>query len=198
MTDDKKKPKVSSSLAEKELDKAQDQFDFFDSQVKEMTLDRMNMAPKEDVEPQTKIAQRDISKTNEIYLKPDRTIACRDKFNEDYRKNYEFDKQYVHFTAENREIIGETIELWTRPYGGMPAEFWKVPVNKPVWGPRYLAERIKGCTYHRLQMQENRVSGSDHAGQYYGTMVVDTTINRLDAHPVSDRKSVFMGKSDFR
>jgi len=58
-----------------------------------------------------------------------------------------FQKEYVQFIAENKEIIGETIEIWTRPFGGMPAEFWKVPVNKPVWGPRYLAEQIKRCYY---------------------------------------------------
>jgi len=34
-------------------------------------------------------------------------------------------------------------------------------------------------------------------GQYYGSMAVETTVNRLDAIPVSDRKSVFMGASGF-
>jgi hypothetical protein len=99
--------------------------------------------------------------------------------------------------AENKEIIGETIEIWTRPYGGMPAEFWKVPCNKPVWGPRYLAEQIKRAHYHRLTMQENRIVGSDGMGQYFGSMAVDSTIQRLDAMPVSTRKSLFMGSSSF-
>jgi len=191
------KPKPTSSLAEKELDKAQKQFEQFDNQVKEMTFDRMNMAPKNEVEPQTKMSSQEISKAREIYLKPDRTIGCRDKFNEDYRKEYEFAKEYVQFTAENKEIIGEMIEMWTRPFAGMPAEFWKVPVNKPVWGPRYLAEQLKKCSYHRLIMQENKSVGGDYAGQYYGNMVADTTIQRLDAIPVSSRKSVFMSAQAF-
>lgn len=191
------KPTPKTSLAEKELDKAQKQFEQFDNQVKEMTFDRMNMAPKNEVEPQTKMSSQEISKAREIYLKPDRTIGCRDKFNEDYRKDYEFAKEYVQFTAENKEIIGEMIEMWTRPFAGMPAEFWKVPVNKPVWGPRYLAEQLKKCSYHRLIMQENKSVGGDYAGQYYGNMVADTTIQRLDAIPVSSRKSVFMGAHSF-
>jgi len=191
------KPKPTSSLAEKELDKAQKQFEQFDNQVKEMTFDRMNMAPKNEVEPQTKMSSQEISKAREIYLKPDRTIGCRDKFNEDYRKEYEFAKEYVQFTAENKEIIGEMIEMWTRPFAGMPAEFWKVPVNKPVWGPRYLAEQLKKCSYHRLIMQENKSVGGDYAGQYYGNMVADTTIQRLDAIPISSRKSVFMSAQAF-
>jgi len=119
-----------------------------------------------------------------------------DKFNETFRENHNFIKEYVSFIAENREIIGEMIEIWTRPMGGMPAEFWKVPVNKKVYGPRYLAEQIKKCYYHRLVMQ-NIVTENNHAGQMYGTMVADSTIQRLDAIPVGDKKSVFLGVSGF-
>ena len=38
---------------ESELDKAQEQFDAFDKNIKDLTLDRMNAATKEEVEPQT-------------------------------------------------------------------------------------------------------------------------------------------------
>lgn len=190
------KPIPKNSESAKELDKAEQQFEKFDSEVKAMTLDRMNAAPKQDVEPQTKLSSKEIEKSKEIYLKPFKTIGCRDKFNENYREQYNFAKEYVHFIAENKEIIGEEIDIWTRPFAGMPAEEWKVPVNKPVWGPRYLAEQLKRKFYHRLVMQQNTV-GADHAGQYYGTMAIDTTIPRLDAHPVSSRKSVFMGNTGF-
>lgn len=191
------KPKASTSLAQKELDKAEKHFEKFDNEIKSMTMDRMNAAPKEETEPQTKLSAKEIEKSKDIYLKPKRTIGCRDKFNEEYRKEYEFQKEYVHFIAENNEIIGETLDFWTRPFAGMPAEEWEVPVNKPVWAPRYVAEQIKRKYYHRLTMRENQVTGADGMGQYYGTMAVDTTIQRLDARPVSSRKSVFMGASGF-
>ncbi len=191
------KPTPSTSLAQQELDKCEKQFEKFDSEVKSMTQDRMNQAPQEEMEPQTKISQRDMERAKQIYLKPIKTIGCKEKFNEKFRADYEFAKEYVHFTAENKEIIGESIDLWTRPFPGMPAEEWKVPVNTPLWGPRYLAERIKGCKYHRLTMQENRSAGSDGMGQYYGAMAVDSTIQRLDALPVSERKSIFMGAASF-
>ena len=192
------RPDSKNSLAEKELDKAEKQFDKFDDEIKSMTKDRMDMTPKPDLEPQTKIATADLDKMQDIYLKPHKTISCRDKFNEDYRKDYEFAKEYVNFIAENKEIIGEDIDIWTRPFSGMPAEWWKVPVNTPVWGPRYLAEQIKRKFYHRLEMKEtvsgDNVSGSTGFGAMYGKMAVDTTIQRLDAHPVNaSRKSVFMG-----
>jgi hypothetical protein len=194
-----KKPKAATSLAQQEMDNVEKQFEAFDSNVKEMTLDRMNMAPKQEAEQQTKLSSSDIAKSKDIYLKPHKTIACAstDKFNEKFREKYNFDKEYVQFIAENKEIIGETIDIWTRPYGGMPAEEWKVPCNKPVWGPRYLAEQIKRCSYHRLTMQQNVGTGSDGMGQYYGALAVDTTVQRLDANPVSTRKSIFMGANNF-
>ena len=46
---------------------------------------------------------------------------------------------------------------------------------------------------HVLTMRDSVTTGSDHMGQYYGTMAVDSTIQRLDAHPVGNTKSIFMG-----
>ncbi len=182
---------------ESEINKLEKQFNEFDQNVKDLTLDRMNAAPKEDVEPQTKLSQRDIEKSKDIYLKPIKSIGVRQPFNEKFRAQYEFDKEYVHFTAEHKEIIGDTIDIWTHPYGGMPAEEWLVPTNVPVWGPRYLAEQLKRKTYHRLKMDEGVHTSNDGSGKWYGAMAVDTTIQRLDANPVSNKKSVFMGANNF-
>jgi hypothetical protein len=190
------KPKPSSSLAQKELDKVEAQFDAFDKQVKDLTLDQMNMAPVLQTEPQTQIAQVDREKMKDIYLKPDRSIGCKEKFNEKFRTQYEYDKELVYFEAENKEVIGDTIEIWTRPYAGMPAEFWKVPANKPVYGPRYLAEQIKRKCYHRLVMQNTVTESYGHA-QFFGSVAADTTIQRLDARPATKQKSIFMGSSNF-
>jgi len=173
------------------------EFQKFDENVRSLTLDRMNQAPSEDTEPQSRMSQQERLNSKDIYLKPTRSISSREKFNEDYRKDYEFSTEYVQFEAENREIIGETIELWTKPFAGMPAQEWKVPVNKPVWGPRHLAERIKGCKYHRLTMSQTVNTGQDGMGQYYGAMAVDHIVQRLDAHPVNSKVSVFMGSKNF-
>jgi hypothetical protein len=200
------KPELSNSHAQSELDKAEAQFDQFNDSVKDMTLDRMNAAPKAESEGHG-LSQKEIDRSKDIYLKPERTVYATDIktgkgqiFNEKFRKEYEFQKELVQFVAEHKELIGETIETWTRPFGGMPAEYWKVPSNKPVWGPRYLAEQIKRKCYHRLVMQETRASnllGGDSMGQYYGSLAADTTIQRLDAHPVNQKRSLFMGASGF-
>lgn len=186
-----KKPKVNSE-GQKELDKAAENFQAFENSVKDLTLDRMNAAPKQEMEPRTNLSQKDLDKSPDFYLKPERMIGSREKFNEKWRSDYEFAKEYVQFIAEHNEIKGETIEIWTKAFPGAPAEFWKVPVGKPVWGPRYLAEQIKKKCYHRLQT-DNRIISADGHGSYFGSMVVDTTIQRLDARPVSSRRSIFMG-----
>src|ERR1051326_1037208 len=123
----------AKSSVETEMEKAGKQLDAFENSVKDLTLDRMNMAPKLEQEPQTKLSQKDIEKSKEIYLKPARSIGSKEKFNEEYRKEYEFAKEYVYFVAEHKEIIGEPIDVWTKPFAGLPAEFWNVPSNKPVW-----------------------------------------------------------------
>ncbi len=191
------KPKPTSSLAEKELDKAQEQFKDFDNNVKALTMDRMNQAPKIEHDPIHKIAQADIAQAKDIYLKPHRSINSVEKFNENYRSDYEHAKEYVYFIAEHREIIGEDIDTWTKPFAGMPAEWWKVPVGKPIWAPRYVAERIKGCSYHRLTMKDTITHDNGNMGQMYGQLAVDTTIQRLDALPATKTRSIFMGATTF-
>lgn len=180
-----------------EIKKTEKQLESFEKDIKDLTLDRMNQAPKLETEQQTKISNREAQDSKDVYLKPARKFECRNKFNEKFRKEFEFDSEYVKFIAENREITGDKIELWTKKYPGQPAEFWEVPANTPVWGPRYLAERIKNCTYHRLRMDENVITGTNHAGKMYGSFIADCKINRLDAIPVSTTKSIFMGASGF-
>lgn len=189
--------KKVKSPNELDLEKSKKEIDSFEQNIKEMTLDRMNAAPKEEVEPQTKLSSKEIKNSTDIYLKPERSIGRRDKFNENFRNQYNYDKELVYFIAEHREILGEDIEIWTGKYAGVPVEFWKVPTNKPVWGPRYLAEQIKKCFYHRLTMKQNVVTETNGYGQMFGALAVDTTVQRLDALPANKRTSIFMGASGF-
>jgi len=198
MSDEEKfsKPKVSSG-AQKQLDKAEAEFKEFDSQIKEITRDRMSAVPVQDSEPQTNLSQNEIRNSKDIYLKPHKTISSREKFNERFRDDYNFAKEYVQFIAEHKEIQGEDLDLWTKPFPGMPAEEWIVPVNKPVWGPRYLAEQIQRKSYNRLKMNENVQTSASAYGVMTGQLAVDTKVNRLDAYPVSNRRSVFMNDKGF-
>lgn len=199
-----KKPRVNSA-GQRELDKTGEKFDAFEEDVKNLTMDRMNEAPKQEVEPQVQLSGKQWKEAPEVYLKPNRVIGQAPhpktgaivKFNEKFRASYEFDKQYVRFMAENREIGGEPITLWTRPYAGMPAEEWIVPVNKPIWGPRYLAEQIKRKFYHRLVMNQQEHIGQDYGIQTTGGVVADTTIPRLNAVSAPKQQISFNRSSNF-
>jgi hypothetical protein len=186
------KPKMLAPENQSQIEQAEKQFDQFKDSCDALTLDRMNAAPKQDLEPQTKLSQKDKDKLNDVYLKPSNWSRSPEKFNERFREEYNFAKEYVQFIAEHNELKGDTIELWTKPFPGVPAEFWKVPSNRPVWGPRYLAERLTKCQYHRLKT-ENKPTFTEGGNTFYGDMVVDTTINRIDARPVSSHRSIFMG-----
>jgi len=190
MSDMKEKPRVNSKGAQ-ELDKAQEQLDQFNTQVKEAVA---NSQPVQESDPQVKISTREAQNSNARYLKPSRSIASKEPFNENFRDDYNFQKEYVQFIAEHTELIGEMIEVWTKPFPGVSAEFWQVPTNKPVWGPRYLAEQIKKKSYRRLSMKESFTEDNHVGSGMYGKIVHETTVQRLNAIPVSNRRSVFMGK----
>lgn len=175
-----------NSESEKEMRKAEDQINAFENQVKEMTMDRMNAAPLEEKDPQTKLSNREAQKADAAYLKPVKSINSRERFNEKFRKAHEKAWEYIKCVVENNEIIGETIECWTKKFPGDPAHFWKVPVNKPIYIPKLLADQLSQCRYHRLTMEanQNQVTGSDGMATYIGNMVVDNTRQRIDCRPV--------------
>ena len=177
-------PKVNSE-GQKQLAKAQEQLENFEAQVKAITPDPLGKLPVQETEPQTKLSTREIDKTDGYYLKPIRTISCKEKFNEAYRSDYEYAKEYVRFIAEHKEIIGDSIDIWTKPFAGISAEEWMVPTNRVVIGPRYLAEQIARKSYTRLRMEDTKTAGSDGMGTYYGQIVADAKIQRLDAKPAA-------------
>ena len=192
----KGRPRVNSE-GQTELDKTQNQLEEFENQIKDLTLDRMNMAPRKETEPQTKLSQKEISESKDVYLKANRCFFSREKFNEKFRSDWDFAKEYVYFIAENNEVKGEAITMWTKTFPGVPCEEWIVPVNKPVWAPRYVAEQIKRASYHQLKMDESETVGQNRYGYDTGRVVVDSVVQRLDARPATKKKSLFLGASGF-
>jgi len=197
------RPKVNSK-AQQELDKAEEQFDRFSQEVKELSSAPGMELPVEEDEKQTKASRKEIRNANDTYLKPKRTIYSApnpktgkpEVFNERYREEYERKKKYVKFIAENKEIIGETICLWTKPFSGIPAEEWEVPVNKVLWAPQYLYDKIKKCRYTRLMM-EDRPTVAGEGMTYYGQMVAKSKIQRLDVYKADDDIQVSICGSNF-
>jgi hypothetical protein len=185
------------NIAPNQMDKLEKQLDAYNEQVQALTLDRMNEAPLKEVEQQTKLSQKELNKKPDIYLKPINSVRSKEPFNELFRDEWNHLKEYVHFIYENYEVIGEQLDFWTKPLQGIAAERWFVPANKPVWGPRYVAEQISRCKYHRLKTVDAPTGPEQNGVTHYGTMVADTTINRLDAKPVRQSTNVFMGATAF-
>jgi hypothetical protein len=174
-------PRVNSKGVH-ELDKVQEQFDDFQAQTKAITVDVASKAPMEDFVPQTLISNKEAN--NSIrYIKPSKSIGSKEPFNEKYRAAYEEAKKFVRCIVENREMQGEKVESWTKPFPGMPAEFWEVPVNVPIAVPRYVAQRLSECKYHRLTM-EDRATGTTGSATWTGAMVVSETTHRIDCRGV--------------
>lgn len=178
------KPGVNSD-GQKELDKAEKQLEKFENDIKTV-VDQRGKASEY---PEHKISQKEVEKSTDIYLKPQKVIFSREKFNEEYREQYNEAKKYVHYTVQHEECKGDRVEMWTKCFPGVAAEFWVIPSGKPVWIPRYVADKLEnGCGYHRLKTQDRPTESDSIGGQYYGTLVVDEYTHRITARPVSTRK----------
>lgn len=177
-----RKPKITSK-GEQELKKAEDQLNKFESHVKSLTVDELSKSPLKESEPQTKLSNREVEKLDAPYIKPVRAIFSNEKFNEAFRKERDEGWKYVKCIVENNEIIGERIEKWTKHWPGEPAHFWQIPVNKPIYLPKFLAEELQGCCYHRLVMQ-SRSPDQIREGEPMEDLVAKETRHRIDCRSV--------------
>lgn len=184
-------PEVNAE-GKKELENVTVQFDLFEKQMRALSE---SSSPIVETEQQTKLSSREVNSMDAPVIKPFRTIGSKEKFNENFRAQYDYAKQYVKAIAENNEIKGETIELWTKPFPGVPAEFWKVPVNKPVMIPRYLASQLNTRIYNQyIQEDKNYKTGTEGGHQFYTGIVSKQTVHRLDCRPAANAMySMFTG-----
>lgn len=178
-----KKPEVSSGFAQRELDRAEAQFEKFDTEVKNLTLDRMNESSEVE-KPSVEISKKDAYKDG-VYIKPVRSISSKEPFNERFREAHTRAWEYVKCQAVNGEILGEKIELWNKKFPGDPATFWQIPVGVNIYIPRMIAKQISECKYHRLRMEQNTITENSGGMQYYGSLAVDSTVQRMDCVPVN-------------
>ena len=74
------KPNVGKQ-AQKHLDEAEKKFDKYNEELKSLSHDIVRSAPLKEEEAQTKLSSREVAKNNDLYLKPDKTMPDRQKFN---------------------------------------------------------------------------------------------------------------------
>lgn len=189
-----KKPRVNLE-GHKELEKVEAQIDNFKETMPTALEVRNSMSFKE-TEPQTKMSQSDMNKSDVLYLKPKRTFPSREKFNEKFRDEFNRLREYVEFIAENNEIKGESIDFCIKKFPGMAVEEWLVPVNRPVSAPRYVKERIEECGY-TIFTTNNANVGQEGGVVYYGQMVAEERKARLSTREFVKKPKISVGNYIF-
>jgi hypothetical protein len=189
-----KKPRVNTE-GQRELEKVEDQIKTFSESMVTAGEERASL-PVREMEPQTKLSQSEINKSNILYLKPKRTFPSREKFNEKYRADFNYQSEYVDFIAENHEVKGESIDFCVKKFPGQPIEEWVVPVNKEVSAPRYVKERIQECGYTIFTTADNTVA-SEGGVKYYGQIVAEERRARLSAREISRVSRISMSTKIF-
>ena len=174
-------PKVNS-LGEKQLQQAEKQLEKFTEEVKELASSDSSPTIRE-TEPQTKLSSKEVAKTDAPYIRPSRVICSKETFNENFRREYEEAKKYVKCIVENNEIRGDIVETWVKKFPGMPAEFYQVPVNKPIYLPRMVADHLASRFYTRFSMADKSPT-EIREGEPMQTMVAKEQIRRIDCRPV--------------
>lgn len=178
------KPKLNAGFAQKEVDRLDSEFDAKQEQMSSLTQDEMNKAPKKEQEPQAVLSKREEKSYDAPVIKPSQTVPGIGKRKPEQDSLRRQAWELVKVVVENRESIGESIELWHKaPFGGEPCTFWQLPTNKPIYIPRFLADRIKKCNYHVLTTVEQSI-GRNEWGEMIGKMVATETRNRLDCRDI--------------
>lgn len=191
---EKNRPRVNSE-GQRELEKVETQLIRTVEETKKIDpLSAREKLKHIEHDEQTKLSTKQLQ-DNVIVLKPTKYLmAVGQKFNEDFRDDYNYAKQYVQFVYEHQEEKGSTLEMWTKPFPGVPAELWLIPANKPISAPRYVKEQIERMNYITRKYVEKAEIGSDFMGTYHGVLEAETVQDRAITRDIPKTKRVFIGR----
>lgn len=153
------------------------------AEMSALTQDAMQDAPLHETEAQTQMSKREIEAYDAPLIKPTRSMPSSGKSLEKEKKMREDGWKYIKVIAENNEVNGEMIEFWLKKFAGDPVNFWQVPVNKPVYLPRHVAEHLSNRKYHVFKMQD-RPMHEVQFGEPASKLVCQETRRRLDCRSV--------------
>jgi hypothetical protein len=180
-----KKPKLASGFAQKEVDRLETEFDAKAVQMASLTQDAMNEAPVNELEPQTKMTKAKILEADAPKIVPSMTRTANGKKKPEQDAIRKRGWEYIRVIAENVELPGEKIEFWHKPmWAGEDCHFWQIPVNRPIYVPRFVAEHIRSRKYHRLTMQNEMTVETNQFGEMKGKLIATEVRQRLDCRVV--------------
>ena len=180
-----KKPNVTNGPVQKEIDRLDAEFKAKSEQMSNLTQEEINKAPLKEVEPQTKLSQAQIKELDAPKIVPSRTKKANGKKKPEQDSLRKRAWEYIKVICENNEIFQEPLKFWYKPMiGGEDCHYWEIPVGRPVYIPRHVAEHIRSRKYHRLVMQEEMTVEHTQFGEMRGKMVATETRQRLDCRVV--------------
>lgn len=155
-------------------------------QMSSLTQEEIKKAPMANEEPVMLLSKEEIAAYDAPVIQPSRSFPTKSKPNPKEAKERRRGWEYVKCIAENLEIINEKIEFWHNKFLGDPCYFWEVPVNKPIYLPRFIAEHLSTRHYHRFTMADRSGREFTEPGATAGDerLVVKETRHRLNCRSV--------------
>lgn len=138
-------------------------------QMNALTTDKINELAPKPVEQEVKLTMKQKAEAEgAIYIEPRRKLQSLGKLPEKWETMHKHDWEYVCGTFQPENIGGrantENFTFWFRKWPGDPDCMWEIPVNRPVYVPRMIAQHLSGekegftgmeaMKYHTFDMME--------------------------------------------
>ncbi|HEX5553450.1 MAG TPA: hypothetical protein VFX43_09400 [Chitinophagaceae bacterium] len=167
----------------KELESAAIAATKMQEQMSALTQDAMQSAPLHEVEAQTKMTKKQVEEYDAPVIRATKSMPSTGKALPQEAQAREDGWKYIKCIAENNEVVGEMIEFWYKKFSGDPIYFWQVPVNKPIYLPKHVAQHISDRKYHVMKMQSKPIHEVAF-GEPMDRLVCQETRRRLDCRSV--------------
>ena len=193
------KPENISPEMRKEVEKIDLQMD-----ATQANLAQINVDTKPDIfqeRKETPLTQKELH-SDAPYIKPSRRMAAVSKPKPEQEKLRKAAWEYIKCIVENYELRSESVDFWyTPPLSGEDTCEWIVPVNRPIYLPRMVAEHLATRSYNRIVMQDasHKFSGESRMGaQITPTeLIAVERRRRIDCRPLQNinEQSLFNKRS---
>ena len=153
------RPKTGSGKIEQELDKVEGQIANIQENILSASPAAIEAkAPEPSNDRIWDLSYREFKAADAPKITYTRMFAPASKPNPRCEAERKRGWEYVKCQCENFEIIGEKIEMWLCKWPGDPYTYWEIPVGKPIYLPRWVAEHLSTREYRRLVMSDRNTS----------------------------------------
>lgn len=167
----------------KELEQAIVNSDKMREDMSKITMDAVAGVPLAETDVQTKMTKKQIEEYDAPVIKPSKSMPSTGKPLDKEKAMREDGWKYIKVIAENNEVVGERVDFWHKKFAGDPIYYWEIPVNKPIYVPKHIAQHLSERKYHVFKMQDRSREGLQH-GDYAQSLICQETRRRIDCRSV--------------